>query len=96
MQFGSSCYLTVNLYKGSWNDSQAVCAKIGSHLWTINSHEEWKSVFTKTLQNLASEVGNAVSGIFDPALSPHTFIGLVQEQYQHHYINHVSCFIYYM
>ena len=31
---------------GSWNDAEAYCKTIGSHLWSINSYFEWWNLHT--------------------------------------------------
>ena len=90
MQFGSSCYLSLVHYKSTWKECQDTCTKKGGHLWTINSHEEWKNVFTKTLKNLAALVGLGIEGIFDPLSSPYTFIGLIRDKTQHNTLTNVS------
>ena len=80
-QFGLSCYARRYLINGSWNNAQAVCESIGSHLWTINSHEEWNGIFVKTAKNLRlffSFDESEFQGFFDPLISTHFFIGLIR------------------
>ena len=78
-----SCYVPVYLPIGSWTDAQAACEERSSHLWTINSHEEWDNVFTKKLTHVPDDfVGQPrtiLGAIFDPLVAPHFFIGLRNE-----------------
>ena len=80
-QYGMSCFSPAHLPFGSWSDAQKECDKNGSHLWTINSHEEWYNVYTKRLLHVPDRItGQArlFSGaIFDPLVAQHFFIGLV-------------------
>ena len=66
-----SCYAsghaTSMLYNRSWLDAQRICDEKGSHLWTINSHEEWHNVYDRTFGR--SEL--------DSFRGPHFFIGLI-------------------
>ena len=81
LQLGLSCYSRRLLVVGSWNDSQAACKADGAHLWTINSHEEWNTIFVKTAHNLHLLLSGEESefhGFFDPLLSTHFFIGLIR------------------
>ena len=75
-----SCYVPAYLPNGSWSDAQAACEERNSHLWTINSHEEWDNVFTKKWNNVPDDLvrpsRTIVGAIFDPLLAPHFFIGL--------------------
>ena len=68
--------------KVSWKAAQDVCGEADDHLWTINSHEEFENVFTKEWSNLLDDFLESSSkiagGIFDPLVSQHFFIGLIQ------------------
>ena len=88
---------------GSWTDAQNECEKNGTHLWTINSHEEWYNVYTKRWIHVPARVtGQArpFSGaIFDPLIAQHFFIGLVLstswsvkkvQSYIHNYMSNVN------
>ena len=74
---------------GSWDRAQKRCHDRGAHLWSINSHEEFYHIFTKTHGTLEEHILNFTDPlddmsskrhvIFDPSVSPHVFIGLIQE-----------------
>ena len=34
-----------SLEEGSWNDAEDDCRKGSSHLWSINSYDEWWNVY---------------------------------------------------
>ena len=81
LQLGMSCYLPRYLEDGSWDESQAVCETNGSHLWTVNSHEEWNAIFAKTSRNLDLYFSGKEAeshGFFDPLVSTVFFIGLIR------------------
>ena len=74
---------------GSWSDAQMTCDGDGdddgdgSHLWSINSHEEFYQIYTKKIESLKTaflrkSIIDNTGSIFDPRFSPHFFIGLVQ------------------
>ena len=77
-----SCYSPAHLLSGSWIDAQSACEKNGTHLWTINSHEEWYNVYTKQWINVprhATGRSRTLSdAIFDPLIALHFFIGLIR------------------
>ena len=82
LQFGLSCYSSRYLEVGSWSDAEHECNDSGSHLWSINSHEEFYHILRKTLKSVKSlllwnEFIDISGNKFDPRLSPHFFIGLV-------------------
>ena len=84
IKLGTSCYSSEHLSSGSWQDAEVVCNGSGSHLWSINSHEEFYHIFTKTEPSLKDYLlddkdiheSSKIEVIFDPRLSPHFFIGL--------------------
>ena len=61
-------------------DAQNSCEKNGTHLWTVNSHEEWYNVYTKQWLNVpkhATGRSRTLSdALFDPLIALHFFIGL--------------------
>ena len=91
-----SCYLPRFLHVASWNDAQTFCNNNNSSLWTIGSHEEWNYIFAKTSTNLNryySRDDSDSDGIFDPLLSTHFFIGLIQPDPEQLDARQVSAYI---
>ncbi len=41
---GKSCYHVVKVYSGSWQNAEAECQKLGAHLLSINSFEEYHMI----------------------------------------------------
>ena len=72
-----SCYASGYMSNGSWADAQRICDKKGSHLWTINSHEEWYNVYTKQWETMSNSIEGQSSTPFGAMLHSHFFIGLI-------------------
>ena len=41
---GNTCYHVCNAYNGSWWEAELKCQKIGGHLLSINSYEEYNMI----------------------------------------------------
>ena len=76
-QFGMSCYASGYMPRGSWTDAQKICEKKGSHLWTINSHEEWYNMYTKQWDKMPNSIKEQSRTPIGQTLHPFFFIGLI-------------------
>ena len=72
-----SCYASGYLRNGSWLDAQRICDNKGSHLWTINSHEEWYDVYTKQWENMPNSIEGQSQTPVGAIFYPYFFIGLI-------------------
>ena len=73
------------LEEGTWNDAAADCNTVNhrgsrGHLWTLNSHAEWWSVFHSLASNIISQDShvNRNYGLIKIASTTLLFIGLQQ------------------
>ena len=76
-QLQNSIYTVNYLTNASWSDAEHYCAKRGSHLWSINSFDEWYNVYQSVQQSsLFEELTDSTTNLI--MISTLVFIGLTQ------------------
>ena len=76
-QFQNSFYTVNYLTNASWSDAEQFCASSGSHLWSINSFDEWHNVYQSVQQSsLFEESKDTTTNLI--MISTLLFIGLTR------------------
>ena len=76
-QFQNSFYTVNYLNYSSWLDAEHYCANYGSHLWSINSFDEWYNVY-QSVQHTSMFEETGASGTNLIMISTLLFIGLTK------------------
>ena len=76
-QFQNSLYTVNYLEDSNWFDAEKYCANAGSHLWSINSFDEWYNVY-QSVQHTSMFEGAGTSNTNLIMISTILFIGLTK------------------
>ena len=75
-QFQNSLYTVNYLKNSSWLDAEHHCANGGSHLWSINSFDEWYNVYQSVQHTSMFEEADTSTNLI--MISTLLFIGLTK------------------
>ena len=73
------------LNKASWLDAEHYCTTRGSHLWSINSFDEWYNIFQAVQHTSMFEIEKSSTTNFI-MVSTLLFIGLTQNNFVSEYL----------